>query len=36
MRQGLGYQVMLLLCLTSLIAGTLILLKVKQTKAPVQ
>ena len=32
MRQGLGYQVMLLVCLTSLIAGTLILLKVKPPK----
>ena len=32
MKQGLGYQVMLLVCLTSLIAGTLILIKVKQKK----
>ena len=32
MRQGLGYQVMLLLCFASLIAGTLIILKVKQAK----
>jgi len=34
-RQGLGYQVMLLICFTSLIAGTLILIKVKQKKPTV-
>ena len=32
MRQGLGYQVMLLFCLGSLILGTLIILKVKPIK----
>ena len=32
MRQGLGYQVMLLVCLGSFIIGTLIILKVRQIK----
>ena len=35
MKQGLGYQVMLLVCLGSLIVGTLILIKVKQKKPTV-
>jgi Na+/melibiose symporter-like transporter len=36
MRQGLGYQVMLLFCLGSLILGTLIILKVKPIKPTAQ
>jgi MFS family permease len=32
MREGLGYQVMLLICFVSLVIGTVIIMKVKQTK----